>query len=146
MSSVVIDASTALAWCFPEEASEYADGVLVSLKGKTMLVPAVWSLEVANVVLVGERQKRLAQPEIQRFTTLLENLSIVQDTQPVSENLANVMPLARKYRLSAYDAAYLELAVRRSVPIATLDDKLRKAAQKAGVKIFAGKPQSSHAR
>jgi predicted nucleic acid-binding protein len=140
LSCVVVDASTALAWCFPDEASDYADGVLVSLKGKTILVPAIWSLEVANVILVGEKQKRIAPPEVRRFTTLLENLSIVQDTQPVGEYVANVLPMARRYGLSAYDAAYLELADRRNLPIATLDGKLRKAAQKAGVKIFVGKP------
>ena len=136
MNSVVVDASTALAWCFPDEASGYADGVLVALEGKTILVPAVWSLEVANAILVGERKKRLRLSEIRQFTTLLESLSPVQDTQPVSENVVNVLPLARQYNLSAYDAAYLELSVRRGAQLATLDGKLRKAAQIAGVRIF----------
>ena len=136
MNSVVVDASTALAWCFPDEASGYADDVLVALEGKTILVPAVWSLEVANAILVGERKKRLRLSEIRQFTTLLESLSPVQDTQPVSENVVNVLPLARQYNLSAYDAAYLELSVRRGAQLATLDGKLRKAAQIAGVRIF----------
>ena len=136
MNGVVVDASTALAWCFPDEASGYADGVLVALEGKTILVPAVWSLEVANAILVGERKKRLRLSEIRQFTTLLESLSPVQDTQPVSENVVNVLPLARQYNLSAYDAAYLELSVRRGAQLATLDGKLRKAAQIAGVRIF----------
>ena len=136
MNGVVVDASTALAWCFPDEASGYADDVLVALEGKTILVPAVWSLEVANAILVGERKKRLRLSEIRQFTTLLESLSPVQDTQPVSENVVNVLPLARQYNLSAYDAAYLELSVRRGAQLATLDGKLRKAAQIAGVRIF----------
>jgi predicted nucleic acid-binding protein len=81
LSQVVVDASIALAWCFPDEISDYADAVLVSLEGKTMLVPAVWTLEIANAVLAGERRKRLNQPEIRQFTTLLESLSLVQDTR-----------------------------------------------------------------
>ena len=138
MTRVVVDASTALAWCFPDETSDYADGVLVSLERKTMLVPAVWSLEIANAVLVGERKKRLKQPEIRRFTALLESLSLVQDVQPVGEHVSNVLPLAHKNILSAYDAAYLELSIRHGAPLATFDIKLQKAARQAGVTLFAG--------
>jgi predicted nucleic acid-binding protein len=135
---VVVDASVALAWCFPDEASEYADGVLVALKGQAIVVPAVWGLEIANAMLAGECRKRLKQPEILRFVALLEGLSIVQDSQRVSESVSNVLPLAGAYGLSAYDAAYLDLSIRHGVPLATLDAKLRRAAQRAGVKIFAG--------
>jgi len=139
LSGVVVDASVALAWCFPDEASEYADAVLVALKGQAIVVPAVWGLEIANAMLAGERRKRLKQPEILRFLALLEGLPIVQDGQAVSENVSNVLPLARHYDLSAYDAAYLELSIRHGVPLATLDAKLQKAAHRAGVKILAGK-------
>lgn len=140
MTEVVIDASVALAWCFPDEASNYADGVLVALEGQAMLVPAVWGVEIANAILVGERSKRLRQPEIRRFTTLLESPSTVQDVPPVGDHVSSVLPLAREYGLPAYDAAYLELSIRHATPLATLDGKLRKAAQKAGIRIFAGKP------
>ncbi len=136
MSGIVVDASVALAWCFPDEASEFADRVLVALEGKTVLVPAVWPLEIANALLIGERRKRLRQPEILRFVALMEGLSILQDSQPVNESISKVLPLAREYSLSAYDAAYLELAVRHSVPLATLDGKLQKAAKRAGIRIF----------
>lgn len=137
MTGVVVDASTALAWCFPDEASDYADGVLVALEGKTILVPAVWSLEIANAVLVGERRKRLRQPEIRRFTTLLRSLAILQDTQSVDDNIGHVLPVAREYGLSAYDAAYLELSIRHGAQLASVDEKLEKAASKAGVTMFA---------
>ncbi len=133
-----MDASVALAWCFPDEASEYADGVLVALQEETILVPAVWGLEIANAVLVGERSKRLRPPEIRRFSILLESLTLVQDVQPVGEDFSSVLPLAREYGLSAYDAAYLELSIRHGVPLATLDARLQTAARKAGIKIFAG--------
>ena len=136
MNPVIVDASTTLAWCFPDETSDYADQVLVALEGKTMLVRAVWSLEIANAILVGERRNRLRQPEIQQFTTLLESLEPVQDTRPVAKNINDVLPVARRHGLSAYDAAYLELSIRRSAPLATLDAKLRKAAKAAGIKIF----------
>jgi predicted nucleic acid-binding protein len=140
LTGVVVDASVALAWCFPDEASEYADRVLVALDGLAVMVPAIWGLEVANAVLTGERGKRIKPPEIQRFTALLEGLSPAQDFQPVAHHVNQVLPLAREYGLSAYDAAYLELAIRRGVPLAGLDGKLRKAAQKSGVTIFCGKP------
>ena len=130
----------ALAWCFPDEASDYADGVLVALEGRQILVPAVWGLEIANAILVGERQKRLGQIEIQRFTTLLASLSVTQDTTPASQCIKDLLPLAREYGLSAYDAAYLELSIRQNVPLATLDRKLRNAAQKVGIAIFEVSP------
>lgn len=133
-----MDASTALAWCFPDETSDHADALLAALEGKTILVPAVWSLEIANAVLAGERNNRLRQPEIRRFTTLLESLPLVQDAQPVCEYVNEVLPVAREYSLSAYDAAYLELSMRHSAPLATLDRKLQKAAERAGVEIFIG--------
>lgn len=126
----------ALAWCFPDEASDYADQVLVSLKGHAIAVPAVWSLEVGNAILVGERRRRLKQSEIQQFVDLLDGLSILQDAQPVAENLRTVLPLARRSSLSAYDAAYLELAIRHGAPLASLDNHLRKAAAQAGIRSF----------
>lgn len=86
--------------------------------------------------MIGERQHRLGQVEIQRFTVLLANLSIMQDTALAIQYVENVLPLTREYSLSAYDAAYLELAIRQEAPFATLDRKLRVAAQKARVVIF----------
>jgi predicted nucleic acid-binding protein len=138
LTEIVLDASTALAWCFPDETSENADAILAALEGKTILVPAVWGLEIANAVLVGERSKRLRQSEIRRFTALLENLPVVQDARPVTAYVSDVFPVAREYSLTAYDAAYLELSMRHSAPLATLDAKLQRAAQRAGVEIFNG--------
>jgi predicted nucleic acid-binding protein len=138
LTEIVVDASTALAWCFPDETSERADAILASLEGKTILVPAMWGLEIANAVLVGERSKRLRQPEIRRFATLLESLPIVQDTRPATAYISEVLPVAREYSLTAYDAAYLELCMRHSAPLATLDAKLQRAAERAGVEIFSG--------
>jgi len=103
------------------------------------LVPRVWGLEIANAILVGECAKRLSQPDIQQFASLLQNLSIEQDVQPVATDLNSVLAVARREGLTAYDAAYLELAIRCSAPLATLDDKLGKAAKRSGVKVFGAK-------
>lgn len=125
-----------MAWCFPDEASDAADAVLVALEGAKVWVPAVWSLEIANAVLTGERAKRVRQPEIRRFISLLESLPISQDTPPCTAQVSKVLPVAREYGLSAYDAVYLELSIRRDARLATLDAKLQTAARKAGIKIF----------
>jgi predicted nucleic acid-binding protein len=137
LSSVVIDASVALAWCFPDEASEYADAVLVALQGHAMLVPALWPVEVTNALLVAERRRRINQPEIRQFLALLNGLTLVLDSQTLAESVNNILPLARDYTLSAYDAAYLDVALRHDAPLASLDDRLRKAARKAGIEAFA---------
>ena len=136
MIGIVIDASVALAWCFPDEASEYADRILVALEGHAILVPALWSVEITNAVLVAERRKRIKQPEMQRFVELLDGLTVLMDSRSVTESVSNILPLAREYGLSAYDAAYLDVAIRHGAPLATLDSKLQRAGEKAGIEIF----------
>ena len=136
MTGVVIDASLALAWCFPDGASEYADGVLVALEGRTVMVPPVWALEITNAVLVAERRKRVKQADVRRFVELLGGLTIIEQSQTVIDTVSSVLPLARQYGLSAFDAAYLDVAVRQGAPLATLDSTLEKACRSAGIKIF----------
>ena len=136
MNRVVLDASIALAWCFPDEASEHAEKVLVALERATILVPSIWGLEIANAILVGERRKRLNQPEVRQFMTLMEGLVLTQDAQTAARHVQDVLPLARSHGLSAYDAAYLELSMRHSAALATLDDRLKKAAKTEGVTLF----------
>lgn len=136
MNKVVVDASVALAWCFPDESSQYADGVLASLDKKIILVPSLWGLELLNGIIVAERKKRLGSDEIHLFATLMRELSIEQDTRTVGEHLDNLLPLARTYGLTAYDSSYLELAIRRGAPLATLDSKLQRACKHAGITLF----------
>jgi len=136
LTGIVVDASVALAWCFPDEASEYADLVLNALAGQPILVPAVWALEVTNALLVAERRKRIKPPDVRRFVELLKNLMLVGHAHSVTETVANVQPLAKQYELSAYDAAYLDLAIRQGAPLATLDNKLKTASRSAGIKLF----------
>jgi predicted nucleic acid-binding protein len=136
LREVVVDASVALAWCFPDETNEYADAVLVALEGWQVSVPAVWPLEITNAVVVGQRRKRITQPEVRRFVELLEGLNIRQEALPVAASVSNVVPLALEYDLSAYDASYLEVAIRRGARLATLDTRLERAGKKAGVELL----------
>jgi len=138
LTAIVVDASVALAWCFPDEASEYADAVLVALEGRRILVPAVWPLELTNAVIVAERRKRISPPEIRRFVELLEGLTIDEDSLPVAGSVSNILPLAREYGLSAYDTAYLDVAIRYGAPLATLDAGLAKASRRAGIELLPG--------
>jgi predicted nucleic acid-binding protein len=136
LTGIVIDASVALAWCFPDEASDYADYVLVALEGHSILVPTLWPIEITNALLVAERRNRVKQSTIRQFVALLNGLTVLLVSQSVTESVSNVLPLAREYNLSAYDAAYLDVALRHGIPLATLDNNLQKAGAKAGIKIF----------
>jgi len=136
LNGIVIDASVALAWCFPDEASDYADSVLLAVENQTVFVPAIWAVEIANALLVGEWRKRIRQSEVRRFIDLIKDLRVIEDGQPFADTVSNVLPLAREYDLSAYDAAYLDVAVRHEIPLATFDRALQRACILAGIKIF----------
>ncbi|MGC1781610.1 MAG: type II toxin-antitoxin system VapC family toxin [Acidobacteriaceae bacterium] len=137
MGPLVLDASIAMTWCYPDEHSDFAYRVLDSLAHRQAVVPSLWAMEVANALVVGERRQRLAASDVARFWELLNALSIETDTQTARRALSETLHLARTYGLSAYDAAYLELAMREGFVLATLDGRLKNAAKKAGGKIFA---------
>ncbi len=132
----VLDCSVSMAWCFDDEATPYTDGVRDSLADKRAVVPSVWPLEAANATIMGERRKRLDEARSRRFFVLLEALPIVVDDDTANRAFNDIVHLARTYRLSAYDAAYLELAIRRGLPLACNDGKLKTAAVAAGVVLF----------
>jgi predicted nucleic acid-binding protein len=132
----VLDTSVAVSWFFEDEAGEYTNAVLESLTEWEAVVPSLWPLEVANVLLVAERRRRCSEAEAVRFIELLESLPIATDDDTARCALHGAYQLAREYALTAYDAAYLELAMRLGAPLATLDRQLAEAAAKAGVTIF----------
>jgi predicted nucleic acid-binding protein len=134
---LVIDSSVALAWCFPDEQDTYSQSVLDVLATETAIVPDLWHLEVANTLLVGERRKRSTQANTVTWLGFLSSLPIEVDEETKAHAIGDTISLARDHGLSVYDAAYLELAMRRGLPLATLDDKLKAAAQAAGVPIYA---------
>jgi predicted nucleic acid-binding protein len=132
----VLDNSIAMAWSFADEVDEYADAVLERLTTARAVVPALWPLEVANALLMGERRKRSTEAESIKWTGILASLPIVIDSETNVHAWNDTMSLARGHNLSAYDAAYLELAIRRGVPLATIDGKLKLAAKAVGVRLL----------
>ena len=136
MSSLVLDASVALCWLFDDQATAYTESVLDRLVGGDAVVaPAVWPFEIANVVTVAERRRIVNPAQAAAFFQTLGQLSIAVDRAQIEHIFNAVSETARRYRLSAYDAAYLELALREAIPLATVDAALRNAAQAAGVGV-----------
>lgn len=136
----VLDASVALLWLVPQTnlaGVDYADAVLTALQESQAVVPSLFALETANVVAKVESKGIVTEADSQRFIALLGQLNIATDQATMGQALGDTLNLARRYRLSAYDAAYLELALRTGLPLATLDADLAKAATTAGVPIFA---------
>ena len=132
----VVDNSVVMAWCFQDEASQYADAILGSLEVFKAIVPSIWPLEVGNVLLVAERRKRLSEADSARFIALLTELPITIEQESPERMMREILALAREHQISSYDASYLDLAMRKGVPIATLDDGLIKAAERSQVPIM----------
>lgn len=131
MKPFVLDCSLTMAWCFEDEATPYSESVLEALVESEAIVPPIWSLEVANVLLVGERKKRLTPAQSTRFVELLQGLPIALDAD--FRPLGDLLGLAREQRLTSYDASYLDLAVRTGLPLASFDGDLLEAADRYGV-------------
>ena len=136
MQDFVIDNSVVMSWCFQDETSKYTDAMLDHLEQATAYVPAIWPLEVSNVLLVAERRKRLSQSDSSRFISLLLELPIIVEPESPERMLSEILSLAREYKLSSYDASYLALAMRKGLPIATTDKNIIAAARRSRVSIL----------
>ena len=136
MDFFVLDTSVTMAWCFDDESNPYANAVLESLEQNTALVPNIWLLEVSNVLVVAERRKRMTKADSVHFQELLKELPIQIKPSGRQRIFGESLDLAREQNLSAYDAAYLDLAMRAGCPIATLDNTLREAAKRCGVALY----------
>lgn len=132
----VLDGSVTMAWYFKDEENDYANAVRAGLGVSRAVVPSLWPLEVANTILVGERRKRSNQAQAAAWTGLLASLPITVDDETAMRAFSDILNLGRTQNLSAYDAAYLELAMRRGLPLATLDARLKAAAGAVGVPIY----------
>lgn len=132
----MVDCSVVMAWCFEDESDEYADSVLDRLTVSEAVVPSIFALEVANVLLVGERKNRLTEADSSRFIEMLRELPIIVDQETSDRAMTEILAVGREQSLSSYDAAYLELAMREGVALATQDKILRKAARSCGVKLL----------
>ncbi len=132
MKPVVLDASTVLSWFFQDEAAE----IPLRFVGIVMAVPPIWFMELASGFLKAERRGRITRTQT---TQTIEILMSMLDRVEVEQNgpvFASLLPLAREQGLSVYDAAYLEMAIRRGYPLATKDGKLTDAAKRCGVELI----------
>lgn len=136
MKRFVLDASVALAWLLDDPVPAYALKVKGSLRNTRPLVPSLWTLEMANALAVGERRGNLTSDQVVRSRRLVEQLlgETIEVTGAVT--FRQVLASARSFRLTAYDALYLETARSEGVPLATVDRALRAAAHQAGVELF----------
>jgi predicted nucleic acid-binding protein len=134
-SAFVLDAQVALSWCFGGDAGSYGDGVLDRFAEETALVPAVWSLDVGEKLLAAERSQTITRAQSLRFAELLRALPISVDNATAARAMEGTLALAREHGLTLHDAAYLELAIREGLPLATRNEALVEAARKCGVTV-----------
>ena len=134
MNRFVLDCSVGISWCITDEFNAYANAVSLLIGGQTeMVVPSIWWLEIVNVLVVSEWRGRITSEETAEALSMLRSLPIVVDANTVQQSTGATLELARQYRLAAYDAAYLELALREELPLATIDNRLAEAARDCGV-------------
>ncbi|MFQ5521328.1 MAG: type II toxin-antitoxin system VapC family toxin [Candidatus Methylomirabilia bacterium] len=135
----VLDSSLALGWALPDETTKWADRFLARVSRKnTFWVPALWWYEVSNALTMAQRRRRLAEADRVRLIELYGMLPIQTDSELGPDAAWRFHTLAQKYALSAYDAAYVELAQRRGLGLATLDRRLLTAARTAGIRVIRG--------
>ena len=135
-AAFVVDCSIAMAWLFNDEATAKTAALLNRLATETALVPAWWFIEITNVLAMAERKGRIKPTESDAFIADLSKLGIERDDEAPDRAFTHLLALCRRHRLTSYDAIYLDLAVRRNLPLATLDDALRKAAHKVSVRLL----------
>ena len=133
--SFVVDPSAILGTAMEDEKADFTESVLDEIQKNGASAPSIFWYELRNVLVVNERRGRIAKETTTAFLATVEELPIEMPSLP-SE--VGVIDLARRYELSVYDAAYLDLALRLGAPLATLDTRLRDVAGKAGVSLFSG--------
>lgn len=134
--SVVVDCSVAVAWCIDDEASPETDALLERVRDEGGIVPSLWHLELCNVLLQAERRGRMTASDVAGRLELLRALPIATDDETPARAWRDVLALARAETLTTYDAAYLELALRKGAALATRDKALVLAAQRTGVMLL----------
>jgi predicted nucleic acid-binding protein len=132
----VLDCSVTLRWFFADEVDAYADAVAHVFPSASAIVPGIWPLEVANALLMGERRKRSTIAQASKWLDHMRSLPIAVDEDTTARAWSEIVSLGRSQGLSAYDAAYLELALRRGLPLASLDERLKGAADAIGVNSY----------
>ena len=133
MSALVIDSSAALSWCFEDEVSPESDALFEQVRDQGAIVPGLWHLEVANVLLQAERRGRITTGDVAMRLELIAELPITTDNETTARAWREILALARAEGLTTYDATYLELAIRRGLPLQTKNEALITAAKRTGV-------------
>ena len=133
MSEFVLDCSVTVAWFFEDEATAETEALLDRTAESGALVPGLWRLEVGNVLSKAERRKRIDASKVASYVDVLAQLPIATDTETEERALRETLALARHEHLTTCAAAYLEVAMRRGIPLATLDKALLRAARHLGV-------------
>jgi len=136
MSAFVLDCSIAAAWLFDDEATTQTDDLLKQLRNGSAFVPNLWHLELGNVLVQAERRKRITSTQISTRLELISRLPIETDTETDSRAFREILALARSETLTTYDAAYLELAIRRGLPLATQDKTLIRVANRIQIRTL----------
>ncbi len=133
----ILDCSVTMPWLLRNDSTGYAENILKYLgdSRNLALVPRLWYLEVGNTLLVAESRKKITEAESERFIQWLQNLPIEEDDSHTLQFFDRTMSMAREHKLSFYDAVYLELAMRESLPIATLDKQLKEASLSVGIEL-----------
>jgi predicted nucleic acid-binding protein len=134
--SLVLDSSATLAWIYGDETTDAIRAVFDQVAGEGAVVPALWRLEVGNSLTVAVRRNRVNEAFRRAALADLALLDITTDQYTDSHAWGETLGLADRFRLTLYDAAYLELAQRRTLPLATLDGDLCSAAQALGVRLL----------
>jgi predicted nucleic acid-binding protein len=134
--ALILDCSMAMAWCFADESTPETARIQDRMAAEAAVVPGHWFLEVANVLAMAEKRKRISAGDSLQFVQLLSLLDIQVDEEASRRAFDPILPLCRKHGLTSYDAAYLDLALRRQVPLASLDDALRQAATSLGMQVL----------
>src|ERR1700751_3316420 len=135
-AAFVADCSIAMAWLFHDEATPKTAALLNRLAPETGLLPAWWFIEITNLLAMAERKGGIPPTQSDAFIADLSKLGIERDNEAPDRAFTHLLVLCRRHRLTSYEAIYLQLAIRRSLPLATLDDDLRKTARKLGVDLL----------
>ena len=135
-TAIVIDASMAMSWCFLDEATPATRKLFDGMVEASAVVPAWWYIEITNVLYLAEKSRRIPAHRVVEFIATIDDLRVEIDHEGPQRAFSHILPLCRAHGLTSYDAIYLDLAQLRKLPLGTLDEPLRKAAKKMGIKLL----------
>ena len=134
--TLILDCSMTMAWCFADESTPETMSIQDRLASEAAVVPAHWFLEVVNVLTMAEKRKRISPDDASQFVQLLSVLDIQVDEEASRRAFDHILPLCRSHGLTSYDTAYLDLVLRRQLPLASLDDALRQGVTSHGMQVL----------